>query len=56
MSASSMATAGVKERLPSPARIWPMLFLVIGTAPLTSASASAGEATMIRINWRGVAV
>ena len=46
MSVSSMATAGVTGRLPSPACIWPMLILVMGTPPLTSASASAGDATI----------
>lgn len=41
---------GRHRTLALPACIWPMLILVIGTPPLTSASASAGEATMTRIH------
>ena len=46
-----VSVTGIKDRfVPSPACIWPMLILAIGTPPLTSASASTGEATMIRIH------
>ena len=56
MSASPMATVGVAGRLPSPARIWPMLTLAIDTPPPTSAGAPAGELGRADIDALGIAI